>query len=111
MSGLADELAQDRALRDAALAVFQADLAFIREDMKARSVGGRIADRFGDSAKDMLDDAIDYAEENRGMIAAAVAAIVLWFARAPLLNGLAQILGFDDGEAEQQGGDSRSHDD
>ena len=33
MSGLADDFAQDRALRDAALAVFRADLAFIREDL------------------------------------------------------------------------------
>lgn len=111
MSGLADDLAQDRALRDAALAVFRADLAFIREDLKARGVGGRIADRIGDSAKDMLDEAVDYAEGNRGMVAAAIAAIVLWFARAPLLNGLAQIFGFDEEDAEQQHGPSRSHDD
>lgn len=111
MSGLADELAQDRALRDAALAVFRADIAFIREDLKARGVGGRIADRIGDSAKDMLDDAVDYADENRGQITAVIAAIVLWFARAPLLNGLAEIFGFHEGDAEQQDGDSRSHDD
>lgn len=111
MNRLADELAQDRALRDAALAVFRTDLAFVREDIQARGVGGRIADRIGDSAKDMLDDAVDYAEDNRGMVAAAIAAIVLWFARAPLLNGLAQILGLDEADPEQQHGDSRSHDD
>lgn len=111
MSGLADDLAQDRALRDAALDVFRADLAFIREDIKARGVGGRIADRIGDSAMEMLDDAVDYAEDNRGQVAAAVAAIVLWFARAPLLNGLSQIFGSDDGGAEQQDANPRSHDD
>ena len=111
MSGLADDFAQDRALRDAALALFRADLAFIREDLKVRGVGGRIADRIGDSAMDMLDDAVDYAEDNRGQIAAAVAAVILWFARAPLLNGLAQIFGFENGDAEQQDADSRSQDD
>jgi hypothetical protein len=111
MSALERRLAEDRALRDAALGVFRTDLAFIREDLNARGVGGRIADRIGDSAKDMLDDAVDYAEDNRGQVAAAIAAIVLWFARAPLLNGLAQIFGFDDGDAEQQDADPRSLDD
>jgi len=111
MSGLADELAQDRALRDAALAVFRADLAFIRQDLQTRGVGGRVADRLGDSARDMLDDAVDYAEEHRRMITAAIAAIVLWLARAPLIEGLAQILGFDNGTAEQEEADSRSQDD
>jgi hypothetical protein len=111
MSGLAKELAQDRALRDAALAVFRTDIAFVREDLNTRGVGGRIAARIGDSAMDMVDDAVDYAEENRGQVAAAVAAIVLWFARAPLLNGLAQIFGFDEGDEEQQDPDLRSHDD
>jgi hypothetical protein len=111
MNALANELARDRATRDAALAVFRADLAFIREDLGARGIGGRLTDRIGESAKDMLDDAVDYAEENRGMVAAAVAALVLWFARAPLLHGLAQILGFDDGEEEPRNGDARSHDD
>jgi hypothetical protein len=111
MSGLAEDLAQDRALRDAALGVFRTDLAFIRDDLKSRGVGGRIADRIGDSAKDMLDDAVDYAEDNRGQVAAAVAAIVLWLARAPLLNGLARVFDFDDGDAEQQDAESRSQDD
>ena len=111
MSELESRLTEDRALRDAALGVFRSDLRFIREDLGVRGVGGRIADRIGDSAMDMLDDAVDYAEDNRGQIAAAVAAVILWFARAPLLNGLAQIFGFENGDAEQQDADSRSQDD
>ncbi len=73
MSAAEHQLADDKALRDAALAVFQADLRFIKEDLAARGVGGRIADRLGDSALDMVDDAVDYAESNKGQIGAAVA--------------------------------------
>ncbi|MBO0750313.1 MAG: hypothetical protein J2O44_07800 [Porphyrobacter sp.] len=111
MSDPAARLAEDRKLRDAALEVFSTDLRFIRQDLRARSVGQRITDRIGDSAMEMVDEAVDYAEANRGRVAAAVAAIVLWFARAPLLNGLARIFGFDDHEAEQEGDEARSADD
>ena len=104
-------LAEDKALRDAALAVFQADLKFIRQDLDARGIGGRIADRLGDATLDMVDEAADYAEDNKGQVAAALAAIVLWFARAPILHGLAGLLGIEVDDPEQSGGDSRSDDD
>jgi hypothetical protein len=108
--GLHTRLTEDRKLRDAALDVFITDLRFIREDLHARGVGERIADRIGSSALEVIDEAVDYAEANTGRIAAALAAVVLWFARTPLLNGLARIFGFDDDE-EQDDGDSRSDDD
>ena len=34
----------------------------------------------------MVDDAIDYAEDNKGWVAAGAAAVVLWFARKPILG-------------------------
>lgn len=112
MNASEHQLAEDKALRDAALAVFQADLKFIRQDLAVRGVGGRIADRIGDAALDLADEAADYAEENKGQVAAAVGAIVLWFARAPLLNGLAHLLGLSDEDASEQGtGGGRSHHD
>jgi hypothetical protein len=104
-------LAEDRKLRDAALEVFSADLRFIKQDLHARSVGKRITDRIGESALEVVDEAVDYAEANRGYVAAAVAAIVLWFTRAPLLNGLARIFGLDDEDEEQDGDKARSGDD
>lgn len=111
MSGIEGRLAEDRKLRDAALEVFSTDLRFIREDLRARGVGERITDRIGDSAMELVDEAVDYAEVNTGRVAAAVAAIVLWFARAPLLNGLARLFGFDRDDEELGGGDTRSEDD
>jgi hypothetical protein len=111
VSPLEVRLAEDRKLRDAALEVFSTDLRFIRQDLHARSVGKRVTDRVGDSAMEIVDEAIDYAEANRGYVAAFAAAIVLWFARAPLLNGLARIFGFDDDDVEQDDDATRSGDD
>lgn len=111
MSPLEVRLAEDRKLRDAALEVFSTDLRFIKQDLHARSVGKRITDRIGESALEIVDEAVDYAESNRGYIGAAVAAIVLWFARAPLLNGLARIFGFDEDDVEQLADKFRSDDD
>ena len=111
MSPLETRLAEDRQLRDAALEVFSTDLRFIRLDLRARSVGKRITDRIGESALEVVDEAVDYAEANRGYVGAGVAAVVLWFARAPLLNGLARIFGYEGDDEEQDGGESRSNDD
>ena len=111
MKSLDARLAEDRQLRDAALEVFSTDLRFIREDLRAKGVGERIADRIGSSAMDVVDEAVDYAEANTGRVAAVLAAVVLWFGRTPLLNGLARIFGYDDADEEQDGGESRSDDD
>lgn len=89
MSKIERLLAEDKALRDAALQLFKSDLALIREGLRERSVGERIADRLSDATMDMLDDAVDYAEANKGTVAALVTAIVLWFARGPILDALA----------------------
>jgi hypothetical protein len=60
---------------------------------------------------DMVDEAVDYAEANRWSIGAALGAIVLWFARTPLLNGLARIFGVETDDTEQDSDGARSDDD
>jgi len=108
MNGAEQRLAEDKALRDAALGLFKADLALVRADLAERGVGQRVADRLGEGAMDVLDDAVDYAEDNKGQIAAALAAVVLWFARRPILGALGRLIGDDEEPAD---GDSRSDDD
>jgi hypothetical protein len=98
MMPLEHRLHQDRAKRDAALAVFKSDLGLIRADLNERGIGGRLADRIGDSAMDIVDDAVDFAEENKGTVAAAAAALVLWFARRPIVHLIAGL--FDEEEPE-----------
>ncbi len=92
MNDLERRLIEDRALRDSALRLFRSDLQVIREDLRERPVSARISSRLGDAAMDVLDEAVDYADDNRGKVAAAVAAVVVWFARKPLLGALADLL-------------------
>ena len=102
MSSLERRLAEDKALRDSALALFKADLALVRADLDERGLGKRIADRLGESTMDMIDDAADYAEDNKGKVAAGIAAIVLWFARGPILDAIGRHLGDDENESDDE---------
>ena len=95
------QLSEDKALRDAALALFKADLRFIRNDLDRRGIGERVTDRLGDGARELTDDALDYATAHKGVIATALAAVVLWFVRAPLLRALGEMFDGDDEEPEQ----------
>ena len=76
-----------RATRDTARAAFDARLAGVKQDLAARSVGGRIADKAADEALQAIELARDVAEQNKGVIAGTLAALVLWFLRRPLLEG------------------------
>ena len=80
------QLREDRMLRDAARAMVDADIAYLRASLAGRSIPSRIADRIGEGAHDAMDEAAELADQHKGLIAAAVAALILWFARHPLLN-------------------------
>ena len=112
MSDLERRLAEDKALRDAALALFKADLSLVRADLNEQGIGKRIAGRLGESTMDVLDEAVDYAGDNKGKVAAGVAAVVLWFARKPILGALGRMID-DDGEEDEEPGNGagRSDDD
>lgn len=108
MSDVARQLAEDRALRDAALGLFKSDIALIRGDLDERGIGPRAKDRLGEAALGMLDDGIDYVEDNKGWVAAGTAAVVLWFARKPILGWLADLL--EGREGEEPGEDAEGSD-
>lgn len=91
MTPIERQLAEDQALRDAALRLFKSDLAIVKADIRERGVAARIADRIGDSTLDMVDDAVDFAEGHKGTLAAVVAAIVAWFARGPIIDALSSV--------------------
>jgi hypothetical protein len=100
VSDLEHRLAEDKALRDAALALFKADIALVRADLDERGLGQRITNRVGESTMEMLDEATDFAEDNKGKVAAGVAAVVLWFARGPILDALGRLIGEDEEDEE-----------
>ena len=93
MSALADEVLQARAARDAAKATWEARLAQVRADVDARGVGGRIADRVSEQAVETLDQAIDIAAQNRGVIAGTVVALALLILRHPIIGWIDALLG------------------
>lgn len=80
------QLREDRALRDAALALVKADISHLKNDVGVKGVGARLANRLSDGAADVFDEAVEVADSNKGALAVLLAAIVLWFARNPIMD-------------------------
>ena len=93
MSALPQRFVEDRALRDAARAVLDEDIARLRASLGEQGVASRVTSSIGTTvtgrlkagASDVLESAKDTAIENRGMIALLVSAVLLWLMRGPLL--------------------------
>ncbi|QDM39894.1 hypothetical protein [Altererythrobacter sp. TH136] len=77
---------EDRRVRDAARALVDADLANLRANYAARGLSDRIKHHLTEGAADVLDEAVAVTEDNKGAVAALVVAIVLWFARHPIID-------------------------
>ncbi|MBX7540776.1 hypothetical protein [Qipengyuania sphaerica] len=85
MSDRKARMLEDKYLRDSARALVDADIEHIKADFAAKGLGERAIDRVTHGAMDLYEEAIDVAEDNKGALAALVAAIVVWFARNPIL--------------------------
>ncbi|WP_375289789.1 hypothetical protein [Qipengyuania sp.] len=101
------EMIADLHLRDAARELVRADIRNIKADLRARGVGARAMDRLAEGASDVYDEAMDVAADNKGALAAILAAVVLWFARNPILQAVG-LQEEDADEAEQEGHGIRS---
>jgi hypothetical protein len=84
---MATPLEQAKLARNAAHKAYRQSLAQVQEDLSARSIGGRIADRAGET----LAEATDVANENKGVIAGTIAALALWFLRGPIIDGIGRL--------------------
>lgn len=85
MARVADKLENDRAVRNAAREAFDTRLAQVKLDLKARSLGGRVVDKVSKEANEALEEAVEIADQNRGVVAGTIAALALWFLRNPIL--------------------------
>ncbi|MBI1401591.1 MAG: hypothetical protein GC147_00060 [Porphyrobacter sp.] len=93
MTRLPQRFIEDRALRDAARAVLEEDIARIRASLGEQgvasrvssSVTGSISTRIKDGASDVLEQAKRQASDHAGVLAVLVGAILLWLMRGPLL--------------------------
>ncbi len=90
------QLKEDRALRNAARALVEADISHVKADFAAKNVGLRVASRMKEGAVDVYEDAVDIAEDNRGVLATLIAAVLIWFARNPIMSL------FDDNESTEE---------
>lgn len=80
------QMLEDKYLRDSARALVEADIEHLKADLAFKGVGGRIIDRAKEGALDLYEEAVEVAEDNKGALAALVAAIAVWFARNPILS-------------------------
>ncbi len=92
MSNLEKQLVEDRMLRNAAKAVLMADIEHAKNTLSPEGVAERVAGRIGDGAKDVFEVAKTHADDNRGVLAALIGALLLWIVREPIL----EILGLSD---------------
>jgi len=85
-------LAEDRALRNSARAVFNARREKIKAALSDRPVGSRIADEAIDRTRVAAGHAVKVADENRLVVAGTLAAVVLWFLRKPLISSARRLV-------------------
>ncbi|MBW8755463.1 MAG: hypothetical protein JF595_15225 [Sphingomonadales bacterium] len=97
---MAMALDEAKAARNAAHEAFRLQLAQVQEDLSARGIGGRIADRAGEA----IADAADVAGEHKGVVAGTIAALALWLLRGPIIHLLSRLWD-DDGEETERNAD------
>ncbi|MEL6529169.1 MAG: hypothetical protein AAGK01_03690 [Pseudomonadota bacterium] len=99
MTKLPQQFIEDRALRDSARKVFMADIEHARTAISGKGIAARVGSRVGDGARDVFEVARVHADDNRGILAALLGAILLFVARAPIL----EIFGITDAEDNEEG--------
>lgn len=88
MTARLEQMLEDRHVRDAARALVESDIQNLRADLSVKGIGERAVDRIAEGASEVYDEAIEVAADHKGALAAIVAALVLWFARHPILEAL-----------------------
>ena len=77
---------EDKHLRDSARALVEADVEHIKTDFANKGMAKRALFRLRENAGELYDEALDVADSNKGAVAAVFAALIVWFARNPLLD-------------------------
>lgn len=110
MTRLPQRFIEDRALRDAARAVLAEDIARLRAALDEEGIASRVSsgvtatvsDRVRAGARDVLAQARAQAGDHKGVLALLVGAIVLWFARGPILDWIAALDEDDDDQEHSE---------
>jgi len=101
MGKLANKVFEERATRNSVRSAFDARLSQVKTDVEARGVGGRIADRVSEEAREAYEEVLAVAGDNKGVVAGTIAALAIWFLRNPLIASLDRLLIADTDEEEE----------
>jgi len=85
VSALERQLAEDRAVRDSARAVFDARMAEVRRELGERSIPQRAADEAKSRAMSAAEEGMAVAEESKWVLVGTGLAILAWLLRGPLI--------------------------
>ena len=96
MAKLELQLREDRALRDAARRLLEADLGLVKSDVDRRGLGERTADRLRDGSLDIADKAMDYARVHPVLVYGGLAAVLLAVFRNPILDLILNLMDDDE---------------
>lgn len=107
MTQLPARFIEDRRMRDAARAVLAEDIKRLQGSLEEEGIASRVSSgvtstistRIKSGARDVLDQAKAQADDNKSVLAVLIAAILLWFAREPILDWFDE-LGADDGDSD-----------
>ena len=77
----------------------------MRQDLDARSVGGRITDAVVSEATDMALEGADVARAHKGAVAGTLVALVAWIFRNPIIALIGKLLGRDGDDGKDRDND------
>ncbi|NCP17856.1 MAG: hypothetical protein GW855_01695 [Erythrobacter sp.] len=83
MSQRARQLAEDRALRDAALALVKGDIAHLRGDIEEKGIVARIASSAALGTADIVEEGVELVEKHKPAsygVGAVLALVLGWWA-------------------------------
>lgn len=102
MADLKQQLAADRAMRDAAKLVVETDVDFIKGDVERQSIGERVKLRAEEGAL----EAAEYTEANPGRVGSAIALIIAalfaWIFRERIVEAVDSWIGPHDEEQPEE---------
>ncbi len=107
MTHLPARFVEDRALRDKARAVLAEDIQRLQGSLEEEGIASRVSSgvtstistRIKTGARDVLDLAREQAGDKKGVLALLLGAIILWFAREPILDWFDELRA-EDGDSD-----------
>lgn len=107
MTQLPASFLEDRRMRDAARAVLAKDIERLQGSLEEEGIASRVSSgvtstistRIKMGARDVLDLARAQAGDKKGVLALLLGAIILWFAREPILDWFDELRA-EDGDSE-----------